>query len=758
MRNVATSIVDGSLRDTLTKDPMALMLQLRVIKPTGENTSFSFHSLLFRFYAQIHWKPQLGGTDIDLELVDCDFMLLLVRDTYSIEKSAMHVIARLYGSFYIGNTKVDAAVDFTRDETASHRIRFQIRVLPSTLSAKDFLNQLPMTIKGAGQGGADKSGMLEADSVLSKLEMPRGLAILQNDLSQPNLKLELSACWTGGELDLLALAIHAKRVDRFRMPFLNMVELRDLMLRIEFQSWEVLLAATMLLEKHTVKAEVVFLQGVGLRLRGQVQFNNQSRCSLARLARMDIFNDPKQDGATSMDIAGFANKIKAGGNAPVDLDVGSRSSGPDIDVSFDLLVLRKPKRKKEDIKLAAGSDEQITDGKPSAGKPEDGTDDTLTKPDTPGETGGSEYEIQTIKFTSHFGLDWEIIEKVVVFESMGICFDVRYPRDSSRRVMSGLIYGTWRLSSVELFAYVLGRVDANKSEFWAGVNLKKGLKKTGEAGKQTALQLLRDPQFTGASDLDLSVKLPAGIEAKPDQQAMDEGLEFDGRLLVHFAKDKERQKKPFKMKEISLYVDVKSVFTVAHYKMDAVASLDLRITNPKDKDKRDFSCRFRGGLEFESGIFLELEADIPMNQKKKMVKEKPQEEDDKAKRRKAAETQLELKPWARTSVTDVRRIFDDGDQGRDTQEHDDIVFLARIVKRATGKDVEATEMNYESRLSRTSAESTAPPKHEASFQSLVAGSRKSSEQSAREEIGSFVPGKAILILSILRFFLMILLL
>jgi hypothetical protein len=72
---------------------------------------------------------------------------------------------------------------------------------------------------------------------------------------------------------------------------------------------------------------------------------------------------------------------------------------------------------------------------------------------------GKLYQIQHVKFLSYFELDWQIIQDKVVFENLSICFNVRNPRQECKRKIAGLLYAIWRLSKVEFFVYIPGKIN-----------------------------------------------------------------------------------------------------------------------------------------------------------------------------------------------------------------------------------------------------------------------------------------------------------
>ncbi|CAM1510737.1 Fc.00g082500.m01.CDS01 [Cosmosporella sp. VM-42] len=98
--------------------------------------------------------------------------------------------------------------------------------------------------------------------------------------------------------------------------------------------------------------------------------------------------------------------------------------------------------------------------------------------------------------------------------------------------------------------------------------------------------------------MELSVKLPSDIQAKPGGQEVAEGRDFDGRLLVHF--EKEQNDRSYEMKEVSLRVDLNSTSSISGYKVVGDILLDVRVISPMDTQERDFPCFLPGGLTFET--------------------------------------------------------------------------------------------------------------------------------------------------------------
>ncbi|KAF5988599.1 hypothetical protein FCOIX_397 [Fusarium coicis] len=667
----ASALVDDSLGHILQRDRMAAVLQLRVTKPAGQ-PSFRFNSLVFRFYGKINWRPELKNSEIGLELVDGDFLLVLAKDVYD-DDAKLLIEARLYGTFVLGKTQIDAAVGFSRDHLGENRIQFELQVQPNMLSAMEFLNKLPVSKDG-------NTEPMNKGSTLSSLELPLGLQAMKTDLSQPNLKLSLAGSYslTRSRLEMLQFTAFSRESLVFCLGFIDDARLRDLVLHVEIHTWTIVLSGKMDLGRFTATVEIVFIKGIGLRVRGNLASN--SGCSLATLARMDIFNDKGKK--SSMNIAQEASRANTGGGPPLDLSRGVLTRGTKL--RFDLLVLKQEKNKGE----------QSTEEKPITGNEQPDKEDR-------------------IKFLSHFDLDWQIIQDKVKFENLSICFDVRNPRQENKRKMAGLLYATWRLRRVELFVYILGKKNAKDTDFWAGLNIKK----TTRDSSKTAFDIINDPKFAGGepgteAKLSLPVKLPPDVKAKPEDQKVAEGLEFDGRLMVHFSKNK-KDDKSFVLKDVSVYIDLESPFTISNYRMVGSFFMDLRIAYPMVKEKRDFSCYMKGTLEFEKGVYFSLEAEIPMNKKKlPEVEKKPEDQSDKPQKgleSTASKLNMDL-PIRKTKVEKYL--------GNLRVQEEDIVCLAKV---SQSKPANFTEdMNYESRLS-TIGDST-QTEHEVPFKSLLASS------------------------------------
>lgn len=688
-------MVDESLASVLQRDRMGALLQLRVTKPAGQS-SFRFNSLVFRFYGQINWKPKLENSEIGLELVDGDFAVVLAKDIYD-DDAKLLVAARLYGTFVIGKARIGATVGFSRDTLGENRIQFALQVQPHTLSAEDFLDKLPVSKNG-------KTEPMNKGSTVKSLELPDGLQALARDLAQPNLKLSLAGSYslTRSKLETLQFTVFAKESSVLCLGFFDNARLRDMVLYMEINTWTIMLNGKLDLGKFTATVEIVFIKGRGLRVRGRLAPN--SGCTLATLARMDIFNDKEKPQA--MNIAKEAHGTKTGGEPPLDLSTGVRTRGTLL--SFDLLVLKTKSQKQEpEPNKPAGNDTQPVkqDGdKPVAAKK--------------GEVDSS-YQVKHIKFLSHSDLDWQIIQDKVKFENLGICFDVRNPRQESKRKMAGLLYATWKLSSVELFVYVLGKKDAQDTDFWAGLSIKKSPK----GSSKKALDIINDPKFASGesgsdSKLTLPVKLPTDIKANPEDQQVAAGLKFDGRLMAHFFKNKKADKS-FVLKDVSIYIDLESPFTISDYEMVGSFFMDLRIKYAMIKEKRDFSCHMKGGLVFENGLYLSVEAEIPMNNKKPPAEDqKPDAEKDK----KIESTAKKLTMDVSTRKTKVEKYL-----GKVRVKDDDIVGLVKVGK---SKPTASTtgDKNYESRLSMIG--DNTKTKHEASFKSLLTSSYGNSTDDA----------------------------
>jgi hypothetical protein len=125
---------------------------------------------------------------------------------------------RLYGSFIIGKTEISAAAAFIRDSLGQNRIQFEKQVLPNILSEQAFLNDLPTMKDG-------KKESLSKGNILSKLEFPAGLQLLIEDLSQPDLRLQLAGSYTPttSELEYIYLNIYARKASAFSIGFLDNV-------------------------------------------------------------------------------------------------------------------------------------------------------------------------------------------------------------------------------------------------------------------------------------------------------------------------------------------------------------------------------------------------------------------------------------------------------------------------------------------------------------------------------------------------------
>ncbi|KAK6344931.1 hypothetical protein TWF718_006881 [Orbilia javanica] len=681
----ASSIVDDSLRNQMKRDRMSVMLQLRVTRPASE-TNFRFNSLVFRFYSQIHWKPKLEGSKIGFELVDGDFSLVLAKDVY--QKNAPLVItARLYGKLLIGKTQIDAVVAFSRDQKAENRLQFELQVLPGSLSAKQFLDELPTK-----EGKQDK---LSKGGVISSLELPSSFSSLSDDLTRANLRIQLASSYslTKSQLEYLTINIFARESSSFRLGFIDNAQLRNVVVKIEMKSWSILLSGALLLGKFFVKMKLVFMKGRGIYVQGTLSPN--SDCSLSALARLDVFNDKTNN--QSMDVAGHAKKVNTGGNPPFDLSRGVRAKGTRL--SFDMLVLHRkdPQSEKQNEKQ---SEKQS-------------------------------YQMQYVKFLSHFDLDWQIIQDKVKFENLGICFDVRSPRQADKRKMAGLLYATWKLSKVDLFVYILGKKDSSDADFWAGLSVKTSSKES----LTKAIDIINDPKFTDSSGSDpkvgLPVRIPNDLKANPEGQTIKNGLEFDGRLLVHFAKNK-KEDKSFVLQDVSLHVDLEAPFTISGYGVVGSAFLDLRIRYPMLKEKRDFACYFKGGLKFENGLYLSIEAEIPMNNEKR-PEEKTLTEEEAQRKKKLTPALEKIKLTSHNRKTKIEKYI--GDINLDNE---DMVFLAKVGK---SEPQIVAEDNYEARLNSLDTNTDKTVQHDTSFGSFISSSYQPQEagKTTQDAIRDFSP-------------------
>lgn len=694
---------------------MHAMLQLRVTKPL--NKSLRFNSLLFRFYSQINWRPKLEDSEIGLEVINGDFILTLAKDITD-DDATLEIMARLYGKLLIGDWEIDACAAFQRDAVGVDQIRFELQVLPDVMSAKHLLTNLPTSTN------AENPTVMSKGHFISDLDLPSGLQFLQDDFSQPNLRLNLVGSIVDSETESVVLNIHARRFDVFQIPFLNHASLQDLVFMIDLKSWSFLLSGKLLSTRLRAEIQMVFLKGKGIHAQGKLL--SSSPCSLATLARMDIFNDPSTD--QSMDINGYAETIRTGGNAPIQFSKAVKTIS--TRVSFDILALHV-ERNVSDV-VQDGSDRPVVPSLQE--KPEDSSMQRQQALPSAGDSDKA-YSIKKILFTSHFGIDWHIIPSKVVFENIGICFDVRNPQISNKRTMAGLIYATWTLSKVELFAYVLGKKDAKETEFWAGLTVKK-LQDSVDGGDASskAMDIINDPKFLGSADskLDLVPQLPEDMGAGVSDQTLAEGLEFDGRLLVHF--QKKNKEEPYSMKEVSLLVDLKSNFTVSGYKMVGELLLDLRIVSPMLKEERDLSCYIRGCLAFEGGLYLSFEGDIPMNSKTPKSKPTAQSGLDDNKLDIVQRTSEALKMSAFARKSNAKAYLGDFELMED-----DIVLLARV--RKSPKVESAADQNYEARLTRLQDQRD---EQGSSFELFidVASSSPGKKEDHQVSINSLTPGKS----------------
>ena len=577
----------------LSKHELAASLAILLVKPSQASSSFQFVSLKATLGIDLRYRP---FKDVDVELQNGSFRLTIFRNYQDVDpvKPNDQVSLQLRGLAMLAGATFNVKVEF---EKLENDVGIELLLLASTkplnarlpLHERQHLSALEtmrlLTAKSSGT-----KGMEPALGNYAKI-LPQNLQYIKDALARPGgMDFSLRISYLGLRLQEFSLAARLYRSDAFTAAFLRSLVIEDLLVSYDTLDERFLLQGILQMPSMRFRAYLSFEKSENVLIKAELE--DGTMCNLPDLARLDIFNDTEQPASqpAATDLVSYSEDHAFVEEAPIDLIMATKvqTQGYSAHVHFEIHAT------KATLTGHANGPAKYRSTTSTAGA-------TLHSDDKGIEPLSKEWQIEKVRFYSHFGLSWEITLSIKLTD-LGICFDVSSPTVNENKHLRGMLYAQWQLKRHNLLAYVIGKQTPDQSTIFVGFNLH-----SSSSGKASLADVLADDTFGDGFEIP-EIEAVSGAKDDLGNQQLSTGMALDGRLYAKFKRSTDRGpgatwekttvgKKPdFRMTELYLRADISSTFQLFDNMALAEAIIELKVSNPLEKASREFDFEILGTL------------------------------------------------------------------------------------------------------------------------------------------------------------------
>ncbi|KAI0867841.1 hypothetical protein GGS24DRAFT_514549 [Hypoxylon argillaceum] len=569
-----SGMVDGNIRDTMNAPLYEANIAIGFVKPV--NKEFVFSYCTFQFGGRINYEPKIDYPK--LRITNGVLSLALVRQEGQDGKPQYQAFAELAGRLVIERTLLKVVAQFSR-VNQEITVSLDIRNTPSaTASAVE-----------------SPFRRLETFSSLLTLPQSSSLAVLQYDLSTPNVEFALFVEFSGQGIKELAMQVYARPLCSIQAEFLKDCIITDLVVDLDLnphlQTRLCTLSGTLEIRQWQFSAALRYHEAKDsstIQLFASLERSGSGSFSIIALSQEDLFGSNAKVGSTEKNEEGYLETFTKDHSVPAEsglsLDL-AKYYNPSADISFEMML------SKSDSSAASNtSDKSLT--KQGHNNPEKDVTADPTHDQSSSEQPG--YRLRMAKFRAHFGVSWDIIPGHIALEKMGLAFDLYNPTLSEKQV-SGYIYGEWKIENFILWTYVIAEKGADRMSATIGLNIKRKLQ---DKTDNTLASVLADQKLTGGLGMP-ALDLHPDIKTSPQTQKLSSGFQLDGHLRIKLLKQgttEPTQKPKWNLDEIMACIDLEAPLTLFGNNVLVNAYIDLRIKNPLEKS-REYKCCLVGSLQ-----------------------------------------------------------------------------------------------------------------------------------------------------------------